>query len=247
MKVRSWLLAVIVVTCVLVPIDLLAAQPSGRQKTDTTPVRQIGVYVLPFYRSSDTPDGHPDVRIAKAYNALLASNRKEDILSAEAGIESKPQLITPMTLMVLAIRMYDVGLRDRGVFWFYVAKDRYITLTKVIDGNSPGLNGVDDAVKSFAILAGPYFNSYAFCDPARQYQLAQDAIDWVEKNPYQAIYMEQLAPLPGDRTTNLKHSIDGIRESIAKEHSELSDPAKVEWMRNARKANHVDEQFCWKN
>ena len=30
-----------------------------------------------------------------------------------------------MTMMVLAIRLYDVGLRDDAVFWFYAAKDRY--------------------------------------------------------------------------------------------------------------------------
>jgi hypothetical protein len=29
-----------------------------------------------------------------------------------------------MTMMVLAIRLYDAGLRDDAVFWFYVAKDR---------------------------------------------------------------------------------------------------------------------------
>jgi hypothetical protein len=30
-----------------------------------------------------------------------------------------------MTLMVPAILHYDVGLRDKAVFWFYLAKDRY--------------------------------------------------------------------------------------------------------------------------
>ena len=35
--------------------------------------------------------------------------------------------------MVLAIRFYDVGLRDDAVFWFYAAKDRYLTLDEVVD------------------------------------------------------------------------------------------------------------------
>ena len=38
-----------------------------------------------------------------------------------------------MTMMVLAIRLYDVGLRDDAVFWFYVARARYITLEDVLD------------------------------------------------------------------------------------------------------------------
>ena len=37
-----------------------------------------------------------------------------------------------MTLMVLAIRLYDVGgCRDDAVFWFYAAENRYLTLEDV--------------------------------------------------------------------------------------------------------------------
>ena len=86
------------------------------------PVRQVGIYVEPFYRSAETPGGAPQVAVGKQYNALLVSNRREDILAARDLIEANPKLATPMTLMVLAIRCYDVGLRDDAVFWFYVAK-----------------------------------------------------------------------------------------------------------------------------
>ena len=37
-------------------------------------------------------------------------------------IVAKPQVVTPMTMMVLAIRLYDVGLRDDAVFWFYASR-----------------------------------------------------------------------------------------------------------------------------
>jgi hypothetical protein len=49
-------------------------------------------------------------------------------------IVAKPQVVTPMTMMVLAIRLYDVGLRDDAVFWFYASKDRFQTLTEFVGG-----------------------------------------------------------------------------------------------------------------
>ena len=60
--------------------------------------------------------------------ALLAS-------SAAIGRRARPRRhrrtttgwLTPMTIMVLAIRLYDVGLRDDAVFWFYAAKNRFAT------------------------------------------------------------------------------------------------------------------------
>ena len=79
----------------------------------------------------------------------------------------KPALVTPMTMMVLAIRLYDVGLRDDAVFWFYVAKDRYIVLSEVLNVKTPQLAQADDAVRNFATLAA-VINGYAFCDLARQ-------------------------------------------------------------------------------
>jgi hypothetical protein len=38
------------------------------------PVRQIGIYVEPFYHSAETPDGQPRVAVGRQYNALLASS-----------------------------------------------------------------------------------------------------------------------------------------------------------------------------
>src|SRR5215469_13931723 len=131
------------------------------------PVRHIGIYVEPFYRAAATPDGKPQVAVGEQFNALLASNRREDIIAACDLIIADPKLVTPMTMMVLAIRLYDVGLRDDAVFWFYVAKDRYIVLSEVLDVKTPQLAQADDAMRNFSALAGPVINGYAFCDLAK--------------------------------------------------------------------------------
>ncbi len=224
----------------------MAGAEAGDNKTrDRAPVKHIGVYVLPYYQSAQSPDEHPTVDVAKAFNARFASNNKEDILAVRDAIQSQPQLITPMTLMVLAIRLYDVGLRDDAVFWFYVAKNRYITMSDVLNVRSPGLRQVEEAVKGFATLAGPFINSYAFCDLAKQRDASSKAINWVEQNPYQAIFMEQIPALPGDRSENLKKSIASLKQSAQKEQQYLSDPKNQEEFQRKRNEQHVPEQFCW--
>src|SRR5215467_5856006 len=150
------------------------------------PVRQIGIYVQPYYEAGRTPGERARVSVGQQYNERRSSNRREDILAVRDMIVDKPGVVTPMSMMVLAIRLYDVGLRDDAVFWFYVAKDRFITLSEVLDVPQSGLSQVEDAVRSFATLAGPIINGYAFCDLARQKRLRAEALAWVEQNPYQA-------------------------------------------------------------
>ena len=171
---------------------------------DTAPVKHIGVYVLPYYQSAPTLEGRPTVAVAKAFDVQLGSNKREDILAVRDAIEAQPETATPMTLMVLAIRLYDVGLRDDSVFWFYAAKDRYFTLADVLNVKSPSLTQVDDAIRNFVTLAGPFINSYAFCDVAKEREASLKAITWVEKHPYEALFVQQLPALPGDRAENLK-------------------------------------------
>ena len=82
--------------------------------------------------------------------ARRAAGRRRQTIQCSARLEqtrghsrrarfdrAKPKLVTPMTMMVLAIRFYDVGLRDDAVFWFYVAKDRYIVMSEVLDVKTP--------------------------------------------------------------------------------------------------------------
>jgi hypothetical protein len=210
------------------------------------PVRHIAIYVQPFYAAADSTDKRPQVAIGASLSGLLSSTQREDIVSARDKILADPRLITPMTMMVLAIRLYDVGLRDDAVFWFYIAKDRYITLSEVIDIEKSGLAQVEDAVRSFATLAGPVINGYAFCDLARQKELRAKALAWVEQNPYQAIFMDRLTAKPGHRAENLKQAIRAARQSVGKEQAYFADATQVADFYATRSRNEADAKFCWK-
>jgi hypothetical protein len=210
------------------------------------PVRQIAIYVEPFYRAAQSPGGRPQVAVGQRYNALLESNRREDVLAARDLVAGDPKLVTPMTLMVLAIRFYDVGLRDEAVFWFYVAKDRYIVMSEVLDVKTRVLAQAADAVGSFATLAGPAINGYAFCDLGKQQQLHARAVAWVESNPYEVMFMARLPALPGDRAQNHKRALANARERAAKERAYFDDARNRDAFYAARKRNDADARFCWK-
>jgi hypothetical protein len=226
----------IAVAMLLAPWRTLAAEP----------VRRVAVYVEPFYNSGRVPGERPRVAVGKQYNDLLASNKREDILAARDLIVAKPNLVTPMTLMVLAIRLYDVGLRDDAVFWFYVAKERYIVMSEVLDVKTQLLAQADEAVRSFATLAGPVINGYAFCDLAKQKERHAKALAWVEANPYQVMFMDRLPARPGDRTANHSRAIANAKERAAKERTYFDDAKNRDAFYATRKSTETDVKYCWK-
>jgi hypothetical protein len=191
------------------------------------PVRHIGIYVQPYYEAAREEGGTPRVAVGRSFEAL-ASNKREDILAVRDAIVRDPKLVTPMTMMVLAIRLYDVGLRDDSVFWFYAAKDRFLTLSEVVDIGAGGLAQVEQAVRDFATLAGPFINGYAFCDIANQEAIRAKALDWVEKNPYEAIFMERLPAKASNRPQALVEANAVIRKYAEEERKYFSDPKNVE-------------------
>jgi hypothetical protein len=226
-----------------VALALLLPMPSWAAE----PVKHIGVYVQPFYEAARTPSGAPQVSVGANFSSLLASTRREDILAARDKILADPKLVTPMTMMVLSIRLYDMGLRDDSVFWFYVAKDRFVTLADVVDVKAGGLAQAEEAVRNFATLAGPFVNGYAFCDIAKQGELRRKALEWVENNPYGAMFMDRLPAKSGDRNAALTRSLADIKVNAEKERAYFADPKNVATFAAQRKSNQMDEKFCWKS
>jgi hypothetical protein len=223
---------------------LLAVQ--GAVAATPEPVRRIPVFVPPYYAAARTPEERPKVEVGRRFDHALASTERGEIAAARDAVEASPGTVTPMTLMVLAIRLYDVGLRDDAVFWFYVARARYITLEVVADMKSPQLVQVEDATRNFAILAGPTINGYAFCDISRQQEIRAKAMQWVIDNPYKALFLPQVPARPGDREANLKKAVVEITAAAAKEREYLAKPANVADLKAKRKENDADRKFCWK-
>lgn len=217
--------------------------------TTAEEVRSVDVYVTPYYTSGQTASD----RVVKVYariDVLLKSDRREDVMKARDEVLADPGLVTPMTMMVLASRLYDVGERNEATFWFYVAKDRYLTLAGILTGYDrggmfSGAGQVASAMSAFVQLAGPTINGYAFCDIANQQALRRKAYDWVVSNPYQALFVPAIPAKGDDRKALLAAALEKIREDMAKETAYLNDSENRARLIAGRKENGADARFCW--
>ncbi len=210
-------------------------------------VRRIPIQVLPYYQAARHPDDPPLIAVATRYDRLLESTRADDIRRARDEIARDPARITPMTMMVLAIRLYDVGLRDDAVFWFYAAKNRYYMLTRVADMKAPELASVAKAMNAFVRLAGPAINGYAFCDVDRQREIALKAADWTTRHAYEALLMPEVPAQFGERRQNYQKGLADLLALVKRERDYLAVPANVDKLRDTRTHNGADARYCWKS
>ncbi len=225
---------------------ILAGALAVQAASAAEPVRRIAIHVEPYYEAGRTPETAPRVAVGRTFDDLLASMKQDDIVKTRDLIEADPRVVTPMAMMVLAIRLYDVGLRDDAVFWFYAAKARTITLEDVIDIRMSGLIAPVEAAKTFAVLAGPAINGYAFCDRAKQHAANLKAIEWAEQHPYSVLLMSQLTGKDGDRRANMVKSISEQKAAAERERARFDDPKFAEQFAATRRKNEADEKFCWK-
>ncbi len=222
------------------------AAPASAQDTSQRPrIDHVDIYVSPYYEAGPNASAPAQVQVMPALDKLLASARRQDIEQARTVIQRDNASLTPMTLMVLAVRLYDVGLRDDAVFWFYAAKNRYIILESVLDLQHPQLAQVRQAMQAFITLAGPYINSYAFCDPARQQQQQQKSLVWTRENPYAALWRSDIPAKPGDRKENFEKALQGLQDVAREEAALLADPEAMAQFKQERQRRGVDQQFCW--
>ena len=58
------------------------------------PVKHIPIYVEPFYGAGRTPGETPRIAVGARFNDLLASSKREDIVSVAEMIKANPQTVT---------------------------------------------------------------------------------------------------------------------------------------------------------
>ncbi len=210
------------------------------------PVRQIGVFVKPYYSASYTLVEPPQVAVDPQYDKLLASTKRADVAKARDAIAAAPDMVKPTTLMVLAIRLYDVGLRDDAVFWFYAARDRYATMDAVLDMRSLALVGMANAVDDFTTAVAPAINGYAFCDIKQQQTQEDRAIAWVAKHPYRLLESLDMPSQVDDRNKALGEALGELQSKADFAKGFLAKPENLQEMKDLRAHNEADARFCWK-
>jgi hypothetical protein len=96
------------------PIALALALCAALPAIAEYQVRSVPVKVAPFYTASEHRADPPRVATNSGFDRLLSSTRREDVAKVHHAVLAEPDAVSPVTLMVLAIRLYDVGMRDEA-------------------------------------------------------------------------------------------------------------------------------------
>lgn len=225
-----------------------ASQPKARQQKTTLPQKVskknfIPIFVRPYYSGPRSFGAEPEmVLVNEQYNQKLRSTKPDDILNVANAIRKENASITPLTFFVLSARLYDVGLKDDAVFWFYAAKDRLAATIAV--GKPNMIRAQKEAGKSFSSIAGNFINGYAFCDITKQNKVLLDAALWSQKNPYEVLLNENLHKAGIDPTVALKKSAQDRIAQAKEAMAHFSDKTKRETLQQKRAANQMSFQYC---
>jgi hypothetical protein len=210
------------------------------------PVRQLGIYVLPYYAAGASFVEPPKVAVDAAYDASLASTDPAVIRKTRDAIAAHPELVKPETMMVLAIRLYDIGLRDDAVFWYYAGRDRFLTMEAVLDMRSIRMARQAEAIDSFVGALAQPIDGYAFCDLARHQEREDRAIEWVAAHPYKMLGYEDLPAQSEDRNAALVNAVNKLREASAHNAELMARPEVRAQLAEARAKSQADVRYCWK-
>ena len=210
------------------------------------PVVQLRVDVPPYYIAARAPGEAPRVAVDPDVDALLSSVNAADILKARDAIAAQPDLVKPQTMIVLAMRLYDIGDRHDAVFWYYAGRDRFATMQRVLDMRSLQLIRSAEVVEAFEHAAGPAMDGFAYCSIAYQAEREDRALDWVAAHPYKILGFTELPAQTEDRNAALAAAVNHLREAAQKKKATFANPAALKEVADARLAAHAHERYCWR-
>ena len=198
----------------------------------------IPFYVTPYYNSEG-----PAINVGPLSEALALATSATIGVMAEAW---RPALAyqPATTLFVLAVRLFDLGQHDEGLYWFYQAQYRARLLHRLLDPTQIGqlfdpAFELESAHGAFLELAGPYFNGYAGCAQARWL----GAIERVRADNQEvlnfALIYPGLALCPAEEWPANQQAIDAGLAGLA-------TALRAGWdeMQAERRANGTHAQFC---
>ena len=198
----------------------------------------IPFYVTPYYNSEG-----PEINVGPLSQALLYAT-PDTIVPIAEGLRPALPYQPAVVLFVLAVRLFDLGQRDEGLYWFYQAQYRARLLHHLLDSERVGemfdpAFDLESAHGAFMDLAGPFFNGYAGCSQARWLGvIARVRADNQTAPDFSLIY-PNLALRPAAEWPALNQQVN---EGM----SQLAEALRAGWdeMQAQRRANGTHERFC---
>ena len=198
----------------------------------------IPLYVTPYYNAEG-----PEINVGPLGQALQYATPDTIGPMAEAlgpALAYQPAVV----LFVLALRLFDLGQRDEGLYWFYQAQYRARLLHRLLDPVQTGQMfdpafDLESAHGAFMDLAGPYFNGYAGCSSERWLGTIERVRADNQTVPAFSLMYPELALRPAAEWPALHQEVnDGL--------AQLAEALRAGWdeMQAARRANGTHAKFC---
>jgi len=145
---------------VFVTLAIFCNLPPG---ADADEMARMPVFVTPYYNSKG-----PQIDVGP-WSKELTEATAATIPALAAKMKQQWDTLPVEAMYVLAIRLYDLGLKDDAVYWFYSAQWRGFLYRDAIPPDAVGGIGTPafehiQANKAFHHLAGSHINGYAFGD-----------------------------------------------------------------------------------
>ncbi|HEX8326685.1 MAG TPA: hypothetical protein VF629_04030 [Hymenobacter sp.] len=198
----------------------------------------IPFYVTPYYNSEG-----PEINVGPLSPALLYAT-PDTIGPIAEGLAPALAYQPAVVLFVLAVRLFDLGQRDEGLYWFYQAQYRARLLHRVLDPEQVGqifdpAFEVDSAHGAFMDLAGPYFNGYAGCSLERWLGTIARVQADNQTAPDFSLSYPGLALRPAAEWPALNQQVNDGMSQLAAALRDGWDEVQAE-----RRANGTHERFC---
>ncbi|RTQ49003.1 hypothetical protein EJV47_15550 [Hymenobacter gummosus] len=198
----------------------------------------VPIYVTPYYSSEG-----PEINVGPL-SAALQHATADTILPIAEGLRPALAYQPATTLFVLALRLFDLGQRDEGLYWFYQAQYRARLLHRLLDPAQVGQMfdpafELNSAHGAFMELAGPYFNGYAGCSQPRWLGTIERVRQDNPSPPDFALIYPGRPLLPAEQWPALNQEVnDGL--------GQLAEMLRAGWddMQAQRRANGTHQQFC---
>lgn len=197
--------------------------------------QRMSVYVLPWYNSD------PFTVHVGQFSDELKSDDPQLLLETAGKIYSELASMPVETLYVLAIRLYDAGVKDEAVYWFYTAQFRKNLFARMIES----VGGVGDpafeysqAQAAFNKLSGKWINGYAGGAADKWLETLARVIDEGPRSGYIGSAYPELMFKP-------EVEQDSVAQEIAGELAELRQYImdNREEMVQARKENGIEGKY----
>ncbi len=142
-----------------------AQQPDQKESEANKPQAEtqapMPIYVTPYYESAGTK-----IKVGE-HSEKIAQADAKTILSLCESLKKQQDDLRAEVMYVLAIRLYDLGLKDEAVYWFYTAQYLARLFAAILDKDKIGSLGSEpfelrQAYGAFNQLAGQFLNGYAF-------------------------------------------------------------------------------------